>query len=112
MKYTTYAAEYKMAMVEEYLSRDIGIRTFANEKGIGYTTFLGWLRKVKAHGKLYVTNKDQLVNNQMSPIEVTNEVRTIVKEETRSHTFSLTINDITLTFNISNLKEVLEVIRR
>ena len=36
MQYRTYSAEYKMSMINEYLSGDITIRNFVKEKVLVY----------------------------------------------------------------------------
>ena len=40
MQYKTYSAEYKMAMIDEYISRNIIIRAFVKEKDIGLSSFV------------------------------------------------------------------------
>ncbi len=45
MEYNIYPAEYKLALIEEYRSRNISIRAFAREKGVGLSTFESWLKK-------------------------------------------------------------------
>lgn len=58
MKYRTYSAEYKMSMINEYLSRNITIRNFVKEKDIGLSTFESWLTKLRKAGQLgYKRNK-------------------------------------------------------
>lgn len=48
--HNTYSAEYKMATVEECLSRDVTAREFANEKGLPVSTFFSWITKYRKAG--------------------------------------------------------------
>ena len=112
MQYRTYSAEYKMSMINEYLSRDITIRAFVMEKDIGLSTFESWLTKMRKAGQLGY-KKDKVISKKgMMPIDVTNETKAIIKEETdkSSNVFTLETKGMKLTFSIYNLKEVLEVI--
>ena len=112
MQYRTYSAEYKMSMINEYLSRDITIRDFVKEKDIGLSTFESWLTKLRKAGQLGY-KKDKVISKKgMMPIDVTNETKAIIKEETdkSSNVFTLETKGMKLTFSIYNLKEVLEVI--
>lgn len=112
MQYRTYSAEYKMSMINEYLARDITIRNFVKEKDIGLSTFESWLTKLRKAGQLGY-KKDKVVSkNGMLPIDVTNEAKTIIKEESAksSNVFTLETKGMKLTFSIYNLKEVLKVI--
>lgn len=112
MQYRTYSAEYKMSMINEYLSRDITIRDFVKEKDIGLSTFESWLTKLRKAGQLGY-KKDKVISKKgMLPIDVTNETKAIIKEETdkSSNVFTLETKGMKLTFSIYNLKEVLEVI--
>ena len=52
MNYKTYSAEYKMAMIDEYMSRRVTIRAFVKEKDIGLSTFESWLTKLRKAGQL------------------------------------------------------------
>lgn len=112
MKYKTYSAEYKMAMIDEYMSRKVTIRAFAREKDIGLSTFESWLTKLRKAGQLGYKKDNVVSSNEMLPIEVTNETREIVKEEANrfSNVFTLQTKGMKLTFSINNLKDVLEVI--
>ena len=47
MGYLVYAAEFKMAMIEEFLNGNYSIYGFAKEKNIKYTTFRSWLALYK-----------------------------------------------------------------
>ena len=112
MQYRTYSAEYKMSMINEYLTRDITIRNFVKEKDIGLSTFESWLTKLRKAGHLGY-KKDKIISkNGMLPIDVTNEAKTIIKEESAksSNVFTLETKGMKLTFSIYNLKEVLKVI--
>ena len=112
MQYKIYSAEYKMSMINEYLSRDITIRDFVKEKDIGLSTFESWLTKLRKAGQLGY-KKDKVISKKgMLPIDVTNETKAIIKEETdkSSNVFTLETKGMKLTFSIYNLKEVLEVI--
>ena len=112
MQYRTYSAEYKMSMINEYLSRDITIRDFVKEKGIGLSTFESWLTKLRKSGQLGYKKDKSVLAKGMLPIDVTNEAKTIIKEESTksSNVFTLETKGMKLTFSIYNLKEVLEVI--
>lgn len=112
MQYRTYSAEYKMSMINEYLSRDITIRNFVKEKGIGLSTFESWLTKLRKSGQLGYKKDKSVLTKGMLPIDVTNEAKTIIKEESAksSNFFTLETKGMKLTFSIYNLKEVLEVI--
>ena len=112
MQYRTYSAEYKMSMINEYLSRDITIRNFVKEKGIGLSTFESWLTKLRKSGQLGYKKDKSVLAKGMLPIDVTNEAKTIIKEESAksSNIFTLETKGMKLTFSIYNLKEVLEAI--
>ena len=112
MQYRTYSAEYKMSMINEYLSRDITIRNFVKEKGIGLSTFESWLTKLRKSGQLGYKKDKSVLTKGMLPIDVTNEAKTIIKEESAksANVFTLETKGMKLTFSIYNLKEVLEVI--
>ena len=112
MQYRTYSAEYKMSMINEYLSRDITIRDFVKEKGIGLSTFESWLTKLRKSGQLGYKKDKSVLAKGMLPIDVTNEAKTIIKEESTksSNVFTLETKGMKLTFSIYNLKEVLKVI--
>lgn len=112
MQYRTYSAEYKMSMINEYLSGDITIRNFVKEKGIGLSTFESWLTKLRKAGQIGYKKDKSVLAKGMLPIDVTNEAKTIIKEESAksSNVFTLETKGMKLTFSIYNLKEVLEVI--
>lgn len=112
MQYRIYSAEYKTSMINEYLSRDITIRNFVKEKDIGLSTFESWLTKMRKAGKLGYKKDKSVLAKGMLPIDVTNEAKTIIKEESAksSNVFTLEAKGMKLTFSINNLKEVLEVI--
>ena len=112
MQYRTYSAEYKISMVNEYLSRNITIRNFAKEKDIGLSTFESWLTKLRKMGQIGYKRNKVISEKEMLPIDVTNEAKAIIKEESdkSSNVFTLETRGMKLTFSIYNLKEVLEVI--
>ena len=112
MQYKIYSAEYKMSMINEYLSRNVTIRNFVKEKDIGLSTFESWLTKLRKSGQIGYKKDKSVLAKGMLPIDVTSEAKTIIKEESikSSNTFTLEAKGIKLTFSIYNLKEVLEVI--
>ena len=112
MQYRIYSAEYKMSMVNEYLSRNITIRNFAKEKDIGLSTFESWLTKLRKMGQVGYKRNKAISEKGMLPIDVTNEAKAIIKEESdkSSNVFTLETRGMKLIFSIYNLKEVLEVI--
>ena len=111
MQYRIYAAEYKWALIEEYQSRNVSMRAFCKEKELSLSTFESWLRKIRMYGQsgLKLIPK---TNNPLTPIDVTDEAKMIIKEkETKpSDSFTLETKGMKLTFSINNLREVLEVI--
>ena len=111
MHYKIYTAEYKLALIDEYQSRNVSMRTFCKEKDLSLSTLESWLRKIRIYGhpELKMVPKS---DNVLTPIDVTEETKAIVKEEmiNSSNTFTLKTKGMTLTFSINNLKEVLEVI--
>ena len=112
MNYKIYTAEYKMALIEEYQSRNVTIRSFCKEKDISLSTFESWLVKIRKYGNLHLRKSESIGNNLLTPIDITNETKEIIKEELdkTSNTFTLETRGMKLTFSINNLKEVLEVI--
>lgn len=112
MQYRIYSAEYKMSMVNEYLSRNVTIRNFVKEKDIGLSTFESWLTKLRKMGQIGYKRNKSISEKEMLPIDVTNEAKAIIKEESdkSSNVFTLETRGMKLTFSINNLKEVLEVI--
>lgn len=112
MQYKTFSAEFKMAMIDEYVSRDITIRAFAKEKDISLSTFESWLTKLRKAGQLGYKKDKVAATSEALPIDITKEAREIVKEESRKapSVFALEIKGMKLTFSINDLKEVLEVI--
>ena len=104
MGYNVYSAEYKMATVEEYLSRDVRVRDFVEEKGLAISTFFTWLSKYRK-ASYEIAKKEE----KKELIEVTNEVKEIIKEE-KTSIFTLETKGMKFTFSINNLKQVLEAI--
>ena len=111
MEYKIYAAEYKWALIEEYQSRNVSMRAYCKEKELSLSTFASWLKKIRMYGQIELKTLPHS-NNKLSPIDVTNEVKTITKEidESSNYTFTLETKGMKLTFSINNLKEVFEVI--
>lgn len=111
MQYKIYAAEYKMSLIEEYQSRNISMRAFCKEKELCLSTFVSWLKKIKMYGQPQLKMVPK-ANENLLPIDVTTETKTILKEESikTSNTFILETKGLKLTFSINNLKEVFEVI--
>ena len=111
MQYKIYSAECKIALIEEYQSRNVSMRTFCKEKDISLSTFESWLRKTRMYGQPGLKMFPK-ANGFLTPIDVTNETKEIVKEESykTSNTFTLETKGMKMTFSINNLKEVLEVI--
>lgn len=111
MEYKIYAAEYKWALIEEYQSRNVSMRAYCKEKELSLSTFASWLKKIRMYGQIELKRLPHS-NNKLSPIDVTNEVKTITKEadESSNYTFTLETKGMKLTFSINNLKEVFEVI--
>ena len=112
MQYKVYSAEYKISLIEEYQSRDISMRAFCKEKDLCLSTLESWLRKTRLYGQPGIKMLSKANNNTVVPLDVTNETRAIINEESRniSNTFTLKAKGMTLTFSINNLKDVLEVI--
>ena len=104
MGYNVYSAEYKMATVEEYISHNIKVRDFVKEKGLAISTFFTWLSKYRKAGYQVVKKE-----NKKELIEVTNEVKEIIKEE-KTSIFTLETKGMKFTFSINDLKQVLEAI--
>lgn len=111
MQYKIYAAEYKMSLIEEYQSRNISLRAFCEEKELCLSTFVSWLKKIRMNGQSQLKMVPK-ANENLLPIDVTTETKTILKEESikTSNTFTLEAKGLKLTFSINNLKEVLEAI--
>ena len=111
MQYKVYSTECKIALIEEYRSQNISMRTFCKEKDISLSTFESWLRKIRMYGQPGLKMLPK-ANSFLTPIDVTNETKEIVKEESykSSNTFTLETKGMKLTFSINSLKEVLEVI--
>ena len=111
MDYKIYTAEYKMALINEYQSRNITIRAYCKEKDISLSTFESWLVKLRKAGQLAYQRREVITTDNF-PIDITTEAKAIIKEEVnkKSNTFTLETRGMKLTFSINNLKEVLEVI--
>ena len=112
MEYKIYAAEYKWALIEEYQSRNVSLRAYCKEKELSLSTFESWLAKLRKSGQLGYKKDKVIIKSNSLPIDVTNEAKTIIKEETvhLTKTFSLEAKGMKLTFSLSDLKTVLEAI--
>ena len=104
MGYNVYSAEYKMAIVEEYVARDVTVRDFVKEKNIPIATFSSWITKFRKAG-YPCARRDTMAK----PMEITHQVKQIIKEEKESF-FTLETKGMKFTFSINNLKQVLEAI--
>lgn len=111
MRYKVYSTECKISLIEEYQSQNVSMRTFCKEKDISLSTFASWLRKIRMYGQPGLKMFPK-ANGFLTPIDVTDETKEIIKEESykSSNTFTLETKGMKLTFSINNLKEVLEVI--
>ena len=69
MQYKTYSAEYKMAMIDEYISRNIIIRAFVKEKDIGLSSFVSWLTKLRRAGQLGYKKDKVITESKSVPID-------------------------------------------
>lgn len=112
MLYKVYSAEYKIAMIEEFMSRNLSVRAFAAEKEIGLSTFESWLTKARRAGKIGYLKDRKSLQNPVVPMDVTNEVKTIIHEKhvCQNNVFTLETKGMKLTFSITDLKTVLGVI--
>lgn len=43
MQYKIYSAEYKIALIEQFESRNVSMRLFCKENNICLSTFVSWL---------------------------------------------------------------------
>lgn len=113
MQYKIYSAEYKLALIEEYKSRNISLRAFVKEKDISLSTFESWLTKIRRYGTPMLRMPTALNDKPLIPIDITSEAKEIIKEQAvnTNNTFTLETKGMKLTFSISNLKNVLEVIK-
>lgn len=111
MQYKIYAAEYKVALIKEYQSGNISMRAFCKEKDISLSTFESWIRKIRMYGQPGLKMLPE-ANGFLTPIDVTDETKQIVNEESykSSNIFTLETKGMKLTFSINSLKDVLEVI--
>ena len=110
MGYQIYTAEFKMAMINEFINGNYKAMAFAKDNDIKYSTFRSWLcRFNKNNHKPVVRNVD---NNLMKPIDVTSEAKAIATRES-SHQDSIIkmeYKGMKFSFSLSCLKEVVEVI--
>lgn len=114
MEYKIYSAEYKISLIEEFQSRNISMRAFCKEKDLSLSTLESWLRKIRLYGQPGIKMLPKMNNDALMPVDVTSEAKAIIKEEINHNndTFTLETKGMKLTFSISNLKEVLEVIKK
>lgn len=112
MSYRVYSAEYKLAMINEFMSRNLSVRTFAAEKGIGLSTFESWLTKARKAGQIGYLKDRKSLQKPLAMMDVTNEVKTIIHEKQipQINVFTLETKGMKLTFSIADLKTVLGVI--
>lgn len=112
MLYKVYSAEYKIAIIDEFMSRNLSVRAFAAEKGIGLSTFESWLIKARRAGKIGYLKERKFLQNPVVPLDVTKEVKTIIREkqDNQNSVFTLETKGMKLTFSILDLKTVLGVI--
>jgi len=114
MEYKVYSAEYKISLIEEFQSRNISMRAFCKEKDLSLSTLESWLRKIRLYGQPSIKMLTKMNNDALMPVDVTSEAKAIINEEINHNndTFTLETKGMKLTFSISNLKEVLEVIKK
>lgn len=107
-EHKTYSAEFKMAAIQEFQSRNVSLRVFVIEKGIALSTFESWLTKARKAG-YQIARK---FPSNLTPIEITKEAKEIIKEndQTRNESFTMKVRSMVFTFPLSSLKEVIEVI--
>ena len=84
-EHRTYTAEYKIAVIEEYLKSDVNERSFAKEKGLPLSTLRSWLAK---------TNKVRVVSDDnMTLVDVTEQLTKAMNAVTvEKKSISLSIN--------------------
>ena len=109
--HNTYSVEFKIAVVEEFFARNISYRKFVDEKGLKLPTFCVWVKKYKAANGTTPT----IYKRNDKLIDIKDEVKAFMPELTENSrenaTFVMEVNNLKFTFNINNLKEVLEVIK-
>lgn len=113
MEYKIYSAEYKVSLIEEFQSRNISMRAFCKEKDLCLSTLESWLRKIRLYGQPGIRMLPKINNDALTPLDVTRETKAIINEEIKhiNNTFTLETNGMKFTFSISNLREVMEVIK-
>lgn len=110
MKYKIYSAELKIALINEYQSRNITMRAFAKEKDVALSTFESWLLKARKYGQPSMPPAKKGAGGAL--IDVTHEAKSIaVAGGADPRTFTLEAMGVTLRFSLSDLKEVLGAIR-
>ena len=85
MEHRTYTAEYKIAVIEEYLKSDVNEKRFAKEKGLPLSTLRSWLAK---------TNKARdFSDDNMTLVDVTEQLTKAMNAVTiEKKIISLSIN--------------------
>ena len=111
MGYQIYTAEFKMAMINEFINGNYNVQTFAKDNNIKYSTFRSWLYRFNKNSQQPVIRTVE--DNLMKPIDITSEVKTTIKRESIRHntTIKMEYKGMKLSFPITCLKEVLEAIR-
>ena len=92
-----------MSILEQYYKRDCSSHKFAEQHGISYITLTNWITKYRKHEG--ITEKSQ--PNPL--INVTAPVKQIFESANRNIT--LKINNLIFTFDVSNLKAVMEALK-
>lgn len=98
-----YSPEFKMSIIDQYYKRDCSSHEFAKRHEISYITLTNWITKYRKHEG--ITEKSQ----PNSLINVTQPIKEIVRNENRN--ISLKINNLCFTFDVSNLKAVIEALK-
>lgn len=114
MERKIYSAECKLSLIKEYLDGKLTMRAFCKEKDLCLSTLESWLTKVRKHGlPIIEAFSKKTESDSLAPIDVAAEVKKIISDETyvADNVFTLEIKGIKLSFAISNLKDVLEVIK-
>ena len=111
MGYQIYTAEFKMAMINEFINGNYNVQAFAKDNNIRYSTFRSWLYRFNKNNQQPVIRT--VDNDLMKPIDVTSEAKAIAKRESsrRESTIKMEYKGMKLSFPASCLKEVLEAIR-
>lgn len=103
MPKNVYSPEFKMSIIEQYYSRNCSSHEFAKQHEISYVTLTNWITKYRKHAG--ISEKSQ----PSSLINVTQPVKQIFENANRNIT--LKINNLIFTFDVSNLKAVVEALK-